>query len=151
MNKTRTHLAVIAMVASMTLLAACSKGEDETVSGTTTSESPAVVTPPAPVTPEPTPAPEVTPAPDVTPAPVDSTVAPATTTDRTEAAKQSAKDAADNVADKAAELKDAAAAAAKRAGDAIKEGADKADSAIQDKVGDGTATDNPTSPSEPQS
>lgn len=61
MNKTRTHLAVIAMVASLSLLAACSKGEDNTASSAAETPSPAVVTPPAPVAPEPVP--PVTPAP----------------------------------------------------------------------------------------
>ncbi len=140
MNKTRTHLAVIAMVASLSLLAACSKGEDNKVSDSAGTSSPAVVTPPAPVVPEP--APYVAPAPQVTPAPADNTSAK----DTLEDAKQAAKETADKVADKTVELKDQAKDAASRTGDFIKDEAAKADKAIQDKLGNGTASDNPKPP-----
>src|SRR3546814_14021955 len=56
MKKTRTHLALIAMVASMSLLAACSKGED----ANTPADGAAGMETPAPA---PAPAPSDTPAP----------------------------------------------------------------------------------------
>lgn len=141
MNKTRTHLAVIAMVASLSLLAACSKGEDKKASEPAGTPSPAVVTPPAPVVPAPEPAPA--PAPETAPAPADSSSAQ----DTLDSAKQATKDAANKVADKTAELKDQAKDAASRTGDFIKEEAAKADKAIQDKLGNGTAVEAPKSPS----
>lgn len=136
MNKTRTHLAVIAMVTSLSLLAACSKGEDNKPVDT---PSPAVVTPAAPVVTEP--APSVAPTPEVTPtpAPADNTSAK----DNLEDAKQAIKDTADKVADKTVELKDQAKDAASRAGDFIKDEAAKADKAIQDKLGNSKAVETP--------
>lgn len=145
MNKSRTHLAVIGMVASLSLLAACSKTDEKTAVDTT---APAVVTPaptptPAPIVTAPAPAVEVTPAPS--PAPV------ANNTDKMEELKESAKKAGDEIADTAKELKDDAVQAGKRVGDAIKEKADQADKAIQNKLGDGTAVENPKVPAEPKS
>lgn len=143
MNKSRTHLAVIGMVASLSLLAACSKADEKAVVNTTT--TPAVVTPaptPAPAVAAPAPVVEVTPAPS--PAPV------VNNTDKVEELKQSAKNAGDEIADKAKELKDDAVDAGKRAGDAIKEKADQADKAIQNKLGDGTAVENPKIPADPK-
>lgn len=142
MNKSRTHLAVIGMVASLSLLAACSKTDEKTAVDTT---APAVVTPaptPAPVVTAPAPVAEVTPAPS--PAPV------ANNTDKMEELKESAKKAGDEIADTAKELKDDAVEAGKRAGDAIKEKADQADKAIQSKLGDGTAVENPKIPADPK-
>src|SRR5690606_20526782 len=97
MKKTRTHLAVIAMVASMSLLAACSDGEeaDAPMEGAAGTEAPAPAPAPTPA-PEPAPAPESTPAP--TPAP-SSSAAPDTSS--------SASDT-DTVAQRAGELKDSA-------------------------------------------
>src|SRR3546814_9476936 len=90
MKKTRTHLALIAMVASMSLLAACSKGED----ANTPADGAAGMETPAPA---PAPAPSDTPAP-----------APSSSDGST--MKESAKQAADTISDKAVELKDSAAA-----------------------------------------
>src|SRR3546814_101571 len=127
MKKTRTHLALIAMVASMSLLAACSKGED----ANTPADGAAGMETPAPA---PAPAPSDTPAP-----------APSSSDGST--MKESAKQAADTISDKAVELKDSAAAKAGQMGDAIKEGAAKADQAIQDAVGGDQADSKTTTPS----
>src|SRR5690606_24916383 len=133
MEKTRTHLALIAMVASMSLLAACSKGEDATppADGAPGAEAPA----PAPM-PAPEPAPAPAPAPEPTPgtSPSDAPT-PAPSSSEGSTIKESAKQAANTISDKAVELKDSAARKAGDMGDAIKAGAAKADKAIQDSVG----------------
>src|SRR3546814_9746102 len=97
MKKTRTHLALIAMVASMSLLAACSKGED----ANTPADGEAGMETPAPA---PAPAPSDTPAP-----------APSSSDGST--MKGTAKQAADTIYDKEVELKDSAAAKAGQMGE----------------------------------
>lgn len=162
MKKTRINLAVIAMVASMSLLAACSDGDDAAVEGTAGSETPAPAPEPMPTpTPAPTPAPEPTPspAPDTTPAPdtapstsPSSGAAPATqspTSFGTEL-KEDAKQVAANVSAKAGDLKDATAQKMGEMGHAIRGGAAEADKAIQDSVShsasSSTATGSTTKP-----
>ncbi|WP_188074526.1 hypothetical protein [Pusillimonas sp. ANT_WB101] len=138
MNKTRTHIAIIGIIASMSLLAACSKEEDKNAVDSGVA-APVVVpeTAPAPApTPAPTPEPQVAPAAEPAPA-TSSTMTPAEPSE-TEKLKQDATEAGDAVADKAKELKDATAEKADEAGAAIRSGADKADKAIQDKLGDGS-------------
>lgn len=137
MQKTRTHLAIIAMVASMGLLAACSKGEDTKPAASSAPGSEAPATTPAPVTPAPQ-----APAPDATPSTTPPTPAPSSGS--MDKAKESVKDAASSVADKAGQLKDSAAEKAGQMGDAIKKGAADANQAIQDKVGNGATPPAPT-------
>ena len=145
MNKTRTHLAIIALAASMSLLAACSKEES-------TSADPAAPTT-EPAAPAPSTAPESTTPDTTTPAPSNSaadapiTMASAETKPTAgEQLKEDAKNAGDTVADKAGQAKDAAAGAASKTGNAIREGADKADKAIQKKFGDGSPSTDQTPP-----
>ncbi|MGB3288469.1 MAG: hypothetical protein WBA83_04270 [Burkholderiaceae bacterium] len=128
MEKTRIHLALIAMVASMSLLAACSKGED--------ANAPASG---APGTTAPAPAPTPGASPSDTPA-----LAPSSGQSGT--MEESAKQAANTISDKAVELKDSAAEKAGQVGDAIKEGAAKADKAIQDSLGNKSASSTATTP-----
>ncbi|UHL64613.1 hypothetical protein LSG25_01520 [Paralcaligenes sp. KSB-10] len=125
MQKTRTHLAVIAIAASLGLLAACSKSEDAKPADTTSGT--------------------------VAPAPAPSSSSPSSSAPApsSSSAGDAAKEAAGKVADKAGELKDSAVEKAGQMGDAIKKGAAEADKAIQDKVGNGTATPNPASPPPP--
>lgn len=127
MKKTRTHLAVIAMVASMSLLAACSDAEDGSapMDGAAGTEAPA-----------PAPAPTPTPDPAPTPAPSSGSASDAEPTIGEQVA---------NAADKAG---DAVSKTMDAAGDAIKEGASKADSAIQNSVGDGSADPGVTPPAD---
>lgn len=141
MKKTRTNLAVIAMVASMSLLAACSEGENTDAPAEAPASEPAPTPAPTPApepTPSPTPAPDATPTPDTAPPTTPSgDAAPATqspTSFGTEL-KKDAKQVAAVVSDKAGDLKDATAEKMSEMGNAIKGGAAEADKAIQDSVG----------------
>lgn len=129
MKKTRTHLAVIAMVASMSLLAACSDADDSNapMDGAAGTEAPA----PAPA---PTPDPAPTPEPAPTPAPSSGSASDPTVGEQL-------ANAADQAGDAVSKSLDAA-------GNAIKEGASKADSAIQNSVGDGSADPGVTPPAD---
>lgn len=127
MNKNRTYLAVIALAASMSLLAACSKSEDNTAN-----KSPA-----ASEAPMSTPAPGYTPAPTTETSPAPTSSAAPSNGASLDSAKESVKDAADKIGEKAGELKDSAAQKAHEVGSAIKEGAAKADQKIQESVGNG--------------
>ena len=125
MKTQRKQLAIVALVASMGVLAACSKEE----------EAPAPVAAPAVEQPAPTSA-----APVTEPTPVAPTPAPESTTGST----QSTQDA---IVEKAAEVRDEAAAAANKVGDAIKQGA-----ADQNAIGNGQqapATEPATTPTQP--
>ncbi|MGB6242681.1 MAG: hypothetical protein WBF69_09395 [Castellaniella sp.] len=133
MNTMRKTLMTAAVVASLGLLAACSK-----------SDEPAA--PPADSAPSTAPAPSTTPTPNlVPPAPQDqSTVPPADQQsmqdklkDSAAAAKDKAVEVGQAVSDKAGELADEAGKAAESARESVKEGATKADAAIQGAVGNG--------------
>ena len=120
MKTQRKQLAIVALVASMGVLAACSKEE----------EAPAPVAAPAVEQPAPTSA-----APVTEPTPVAPTPAPESTTGST----QSTQDA---IVEKAAEVRDEAAAAANKVGDAIN----------QNAIGNGQqapATEPATTPTQP--
>lgn len=154
MKKTRTHLAVIAMVASMSLLAACSESEntDAPAEAPASEPSPAPAPAPAPApepTPSPAPTPDATPAPDAAPSTAPSgDAAPATqspTSFGTEF-KRDAKQVAAVVSDKAGDLKDATAEKISEMGSAIKSGAAEADKAIQDSAGHTAHADSTAKP-----
>lgn len=121
----KTRYAALALVASMSVLAACSNEDDTapTVSdSSSTMESSPMTTPPTPTQP---------PAESAPPAQTGSVM---TDTD--------AKSTQDAVAEKAAEIRDDAVEAANRAGEAIKEGAREANEAIQDTLSKGTPPEN---------
>ncbi|NYT57876.1 hypothetical protein H0A65_02940 [Alcaligenaceae bacterium] len=127
MKKTRTHLAVIAMVASMSLLAACSDADDSSapMGGSAGTEAPAPAPTPDPA-PAPAPAPSSGSAADVTPEP----------------------STGEQLSSAASQAGDAASDAASAVGDAVKEGAAKADNAIQNSVGDGSPNPGVTPPAD---
>ena len=139
MKTTRTYVAIMAMAASVSLLAACSN-EDDAV------PPPATTVPPAT-----TPADPVTPTDPLTTPDAGAPVTPAPSSSMSDA-KESASTAADHAGDalrstgdaiaaKTSELKNDAADAAERARQAVADGAARADAAIQDKVGN-SADDN---------
>ncbi|WP_323017347.1 hypothetical protein [Castellaniella sp.] len=127
MNTMRKTLTMAAVVASLGLLAACSKSEEPAV-------SPAA---PAPST-TPTPAP-------VPPAAQDQSAAPQADqqsmqdklSESAAAAKDKAAEVGQAVSDQAGKLADEAGKAADSARESVKEGAAKADAAIQGAVGNG--------------
>lgn len=148
MKKTRSHLAVIAAVASLSFLAACSDNDDQAV---ITEPAPAAeVQPMSPVAPEPS---------ALEKAENDAAKSADAIEDKTQELKEDSKDtyqdlkedankAGDTVKEKAIELKDAAGRTASDIGDAIKDGAAKADKAIQDKIGNGVEPKTPELPSQ---
>lgn len=118
MNTTRKTLTLAAMVASLSLLTACSKIDDAS-------------------------APTQAPVPPVTPAPQEQQSAPADQQSMQDkikesaaAAKEKAAEVGQAVSDKAGELAHEAGEAANSVRESVKEGAAKADAAIQGTVGD---------------
>ncbi len=137
MQNTRTYIAVMAIAASASLLAACSNEDDATPP--MESGPPATApgsTAPAPLSPEPPPA--TSPGASTTP----SSGEPSTM----DQLKADADDAGDAISEKATELKDDAAAAAERARQAVADGAAKADKAIQEELGSGNGSAAGTTP-----
>lgn len=126
------YLAVLAVAASMSMLAACSKSDDNS----SASKSGAETTQPS--APETSPSP--TPAPQSSPPPSNSSSSEPSLSDK-------AQSAADTVAQKAGELKDSAARKLDDMGHAIKQGAAEANQKIQSAAGNGSATSTPPTPS----
>lgn len=152
MKKTRSHLAVIATVASLSFLAACSDSDDTVV---TKEPAPAAeVQPASPVVTEPTTMEKIEAEVKEDAAKTSDAVKDKTeelkeaTQDKSHDLKEDAAKAGDAIKDKATELKDAAGRTASDIGDAIKDGAAKADQAIQDKLGNGVQPTPPAQPSQ---
>ena len=136
MQNTRTYIAVMAIAASASLLAACSNEDDATPP--MESAPPATApgsTAPAPLSPEP---PATSPGASTTPSSGEPSIM--------DQLKADADDAGDAISEKATELKDDAAAAAERARQAVADGAAKADKAILEELGSGNGSAAGTTP-----
>lgn len=138
MKMTRKHMGILVAAASLSLLAACSKGDDSTPAaetGSQTSQS---------TTPAPAPAPGA--------GATQNGTAPSQANKPDSAQKsdssftQDAKNAGAAVSDAAGKAADSVSNGLSATGDAIKSGAASADKAIQDTVGNGSANAKPATP-----
>ena len=126
MKTYKTRYAALALVASVSVLAACSNEEDTTApavssSGSTMESTP--MTSPTPTLPQ-------------------AESAPPTQMGSSSEMDNDTESTQDEIADKAAEVRDDAVDAANRAGEAIKEGARDANEAIQDTLDEGKPPEN---------
>lgn len=137
MQNTRKYFAILAIAASLSMLAACSKSDDTSAAGNGAADT----TQPAAPESAPTPAPSS----ETTPAPSSDATPSSSSGDSSMSDK--AKGATDSVAEKAGEMKDSAGQAMDDMGHAIKKGAAEANEKIQGTVGNGTATSTPPTPS----
>lgn len=144
MKVRQPRYAVLALVASLSVLAACSNEDDSAApvvsdSGTMTQPSPAAT--PAPATP-PTPS-----DPSIESGPTESSSELGQTDTspelgQTDSTMSEDKSTGEKVAEKAGEIRDDTADAAGRLGNTIKEGARDANEAIQDTFSKGTPPEN---------